>query len=117
MNFSDSFDSVLDTAKEAAGAAAKKTRQLAEIAKANVAIYAQEDKIKKAERELGKLYYRDYAVEEEADIAEYLPWCKRIDEAKKNIADLRDYIDGLKDEENEAVAADTEEEDFVAIPE
>ena len=80
---------------------------MAEIAKANVSIYAEEDKIKKAEAELGKLYYRDYAVGEEMDTAEYLPWCQKIDESKQTIADLRDYIDELKAEQ---VVMEVEEE-------
>ncbi|HIR09757.1 MAG TPA: hypothetical protein IAA70_05070, partial [Candidatus Avoscillospira stercoripullorum] len=45
-----------------------------------------------------KLYYRDYVLGEEQDEAEYLPWCKRIDESKQTIADMRDYLDELKAE-------------------
>ena len=82
MAFFDSIDSIREKAAEAAQAAAKKTKKLAEIAKANVSIYSEEDKIKKAQQELGKLYYRDYVVGEEMDEAEYLPWCQQIDEAK-----------------------------------
>lgn len=118
MAFSDNFDSIKEKAVDAAAAAAKKTRQLAEIAKANVAIYAQEEKIKKAELELGKLYYRDYAVEEERDIAEYLPWCKRIDEAKRTIADLRDHIEDLKrDPGDDVIDVEFTEEPTEALPE
>ena len=58
MAFTDSFDSFKEKAAEVAVSAAKKTKQLAEISKANIAIYSLEDKIKKAETELGKLYYR-----------------------------------------------------------
>ena len=96
MAFFDNLSSLKEKAAEAAQAAAKKTKKMAEIAKANVSIYAEEDKIKKAEAELGKLYYRDYAVGEEMDSAEYLPWCQKIDDAKQTIADLRDYIEELK---------------------
>ena len=110
MAFFDSIESIREKATEAAQAAAKKTKKLAEIAKANVSIYAEEDKIKKAEAELGKLYYRDYVVGEEMDIAEYMPWCQKIDEAKQTIADLRDYIDELKAEQ---VEMDVEVEEVV----
>ena len=119
MAFTDSFDSIKEKAAEVAISAAKKTKQLAEISKANIAIYSLEDKIKKAEAELGKLYYRDYAVDEEHDVAEYLPWCKKIDEAKRSIADLRDYIEELKSghdddlvvvEENEVPVTENVEE-------
>ena len=124
MAFFDNLNELREKASEAAQTAAKKTKKLAEIAKANVSIYSEEDKIKKAEAELGKLYYRDYAVGEEMDTAEYLPWCKKIDEAKQTIADLRDYIEELKaeqvemivDEEVEVVDADiVTEEDFVDL--
>ena len=76
---------------------------------------SEEDKIKKAEAELGKLYYRDYAVGEEMDTAEYLPWCQKIDESKQTIADLRDYIEELKMEQVEMEVedvAEVTEEDF-----
>ena len=109
MAFMDSIDSIREKATEAAQAAARKTKKLAEIAKANVSIYSEEDKIKKAEVELGKLYYRDYAVGEEMDAAEYLPWCQKIDEAKQTIADLRDYIEELKAEQV-AMEIDEDEE-------
>ena len=98
MAIKESFDSLYEKATEAAQYAAKKTKKLAEIAKANLSIYAEEDKIKKAQLELGKLYYRDYVLGEEQDEAEYLPWCKRIDESKQTIADMRDYLDELKAE-------------------
>ena len=96
MAFLDNLEIIREKAAEAAQAAAKKTKKLAEIAKANVSIYSEEDKVKKAQMELGKLYYRDYVVGEELDEAEYLPWCQQIDEAKQTIADLRDYIENLK---------------------
>ena len=109
----DSIDSLREKATEAAQIAAKKTKKLAEIAKANVSIYSEEDKIKKAEVELGKLYYRDYAVGEEMDTAEYLPWCRKIDEAKQTIADLRDYIEELKAEQVAMETEDAAEDDAV----
>jgi len=118
MAFFDSIESIREKATEAAQSAARKTKKLAEIAKANVSIYSEEDKIKKAEAELGKLYYRDYVVGEEMDTAEYLPWCCRIDEAKQTIADLRDYIEELKAEqvemETEADEVEEAEVDFVS---
>ena len=109
MNLSENFESVKNFAMGAAQTATQKAKVLAAVAKANVSIYAEEDKIKKAEAQLGKLYYRDYAVGEEMDSAEYLPWCQKIDESKKLIAELKDYIDSLKQED--AVA----EEAFVDV--
>ena len=121
MAIKESFDSLYEKATEAAQYAAKKTKKLAEIAKANLSIYAEEDKIKKAQLELGKLYYRDYVLGEEQDEAEYLPWCQKIDESKQTIADMRDYIDELKAErvvmEQDVVDVnDASEAEFDAAP-
>ena len=96
MKLSENFESVKNFAVGAAQSATQKAKVLAAVAKANVSIYAEEDKIRKAEAQLGKLYYRDYAVGEEMDTAEYLPWCQKIDESKKLIAELKDYIDEVK---------------------
>ena len=104
MSFSENFEAAKNLAMEAAQTAAAKAKELAAVAKANISIYAEEDKVKKAEIELGKLYYRDYAVGEELDSAEYLPWCQKIDESKKTIADLKDYIASLRTEEEPAEA-------------
>jgi len=117
MAFLDSIETIREKAAEAAQAAARKTKKLAEIAKANVSIYSEEDKIKKAQQELGKLYYRDYVVGEELDEAEYLPWCQQIDEAKQTIADLRDYIDDLKAEHVEMPTDDVVSDDDLIIVE
>ena len=62
MSFSENFEAAKNLAMEAAQTAAAKAKELAAVAKANISIYAEEDKVKKAEIELGKLYYRDYAV-------------------------------------------------------
>ena len=99
MNLNENLEAAKNAAVEAAQVAVRKARQLAAIAKANVAIYTEEDKIRKAERELGKLYYRDYAVGEEQDSAEYLPWCQKIDESKQTIAALQDQIAQLRAQE------------------
>lgn len=96
MNFSENLENARNFAVNAAQTAAQKAKVLAAIAKANISIYAEEDKIRKAELQLGKLYYRDYAVAEEMDNAEYLPWCEKIDESKRLIAELKDTIDDLK---------------------
>ena len=88
MNFAENLEHAKNFAIETAMAAKDKAVQLASIAKANIAIYAEEDKIRKAQQQLGQLYYRDYAVGEEMDSAEYLPWCQKIDESKKLIEEL-----------------------------
>ena len=119
MNLSENFESVKNFAMGAAQTATQKAKVLAAVAKANVSIYAEEDKIRKAEAQLGKLYYRDYAVGEEMDTAEYLPWCQKIDESKKLIAELKDYIDEVKagdEKPAEAPACGTCDADFEEAP-
>lgn len=115
MNLTENFESVKKFAVDAAQTATQKAKILAAVAKANVSIYAEEDKIRKAEAQLGKLYYRDYAVGEEMDTAEYLPWCQKIDESKKAIADLKDYIASLRTEEEPAEAEDASTDDDFEI--
>ena len=114
MSFSENFEAAKNLAMEAAQTAAAKAKELAAVAKANISIYAEEDKVKKAEIELGKLYYRDYAVGEELDSAEYLPWCQKIDESKKAIAELKDFA-SLRTEEEPAEAEDAPTDDDFEI--
>lgn len=99
MSFTENLENAKNFAIETALAAKDKAKQLAAIAKANIAIYAEEDKVKKAQQQLGQLYYRDYAVGEEMDSAEYLPWCHQIDESNALIASLREQIDALRAED------------------
>ncbi|MBP3313186.1 MAG: serine proteinase [Oscillospiraceae bacterium] len=108
------FDELKDKAVDVAQSAAQKTKELAAIAKAKLSIVAEEDKIRKAQIELGKLYYRDYVLSEEMDSAEYLPWCDKITESKAVIEDLQDMIDDIKNgtccvEEEEETEAPAEE--------
>lgn len=114
MSFSENFENVCNFAAGAANCAVDKAKQLAAIAKANLSIYAEEEKVRKAELQLGKLFYRDYAVGEDMDQAEYLPWCRKIDESKQLVAELRDYIEDLKQGDTPAQPA-AEDNDFVVV--
>ena len=49
MSFSENFETAKNLAMEAAQTAAAKAKELAAVAKANISIYAEEDKVKKAE--------------------------------------------------------------------
>lgn len=109
MNFAENLEHAKNFAIETAMAAKDKAVQLASIAKANIAIYAEEDKIRKAQQQLGQLYYRDYAVGEEMDSAEYLPWCHKIDESNALIAELRDRIEQLRASEETCCCTKPEE--------
>ncbi len=116
MAFSDSFDAIKGYAANAAQVAAKKTKMLAVIAKANVAILAEEDKVKKAQMELGKVYYKNFILDEEPDQAEFLPWCDKITESLKLIDNLKLEIE-LARKENESASAKEVPEDVNEEPE
>lgn len=124
------FNEYLETFKgmavEGAQTAVKKTRQLASVAKANLAIRTEEEKIKKAQIELGKLYYKDYIVGQTPDPAVYTPWCERISESKIAIEDLKIAIEELRsqgqnqDDDDDIVTddyvVDITEDDLVTEP-
>lgn len=108
--FNDYLETFKGMAVEGAQTAVKKTRQLASVAKANLAIRTEEEKIKKAQIELGKLYYKDYIVGQTPDPAVYTPWCERISESKIAIEDLKIAIEELRNEgcveDDETVTSD-----------
>ena len=58
MDFKSTFESLKDRAADLAQAGVAQSKRLAEIAKLKTANMAEEDAIKKAYIELGKLYYR-----------------------------------------------------------
>lgn len=92
MNINANFESIKDMAVNAADIARKKATALAAIAKAKVAIFAEEDKIKKAEGELGRLYYNDYVSGNAADTAAYQLICDRITLSRGAIQEQRELI-------------------------
>lgn len=113
MTWSENFEALKNMAADAAQAVGKKTKELATTAKANLAIRGEEEKIRKAQLELGKLYYRDFVVGEEPDTAEYLPWCEKITASKEAIEELKASLEDPEDfEEAEEEAQETE-----AVPE
>lgn len=99
MAFSDRFESLKDFAANASQSAAKRSRKLATMAKANIAIQQEEVKVKKAQYELGKVFYKNFVSGEETDMSEYLPLCEKIT-TSLNI------IEGLKAEIEQAKAGD-----------
>ena len=109
MGLDFDFSGIKDKAVNAAGAAKKKATVLAGIAKANVSIYAEEDKIKKAEAELGRLYYNDFVTGNAADTEAYQPICDRITESKNTIQDLKAAIAALKAQAVAEAAVDEDE--------
>lgn len=99
MAFSDNLEAIKDFAVDAAYMTANKTRVIADIARANVAICKQEEIIKKAQIEIGRICYNDYIAGVKTDHSAYQIHCRNIDVAQRAIADLRDYIDRLKNDQ------------------
>ncbi len=106
--------SFLDTLKKTAGMAAQvtasaadsavsKTRTMASIGRVKLAISSEEDKLKKAYTELGRLFYRDYQAQAEADMTEYQPWCDRAADAREQIQRLTQELETLKAEGKDPV--------------
>lgn len=113
----EGFESILNALTGVAQSAVSKAKSLSSIAKSNVSILTEQEKLKKAYAELGKLYYRDYITGEEPDDAEYLPLCDNITELVKTIQTLRESIDDAKagaEKDAEIVISDEELDKAIA---
>ena len=106
MAFSDNFEAIRGFATNAAQSAAGRTKKLAAIAKANFNILAEEEKVKKAQLELGKVYYKNFISGEDTDLAECLPLCEKITASLKLIDDLKAEIAAARSGEPEEAAED-----------
>ena len=82
----------------AADTAVSKARTVASIGRVKLAISSEEDKLKQAYPELGRLFYRDYQAQAEADMTEYQPWCDRAADAREQIQRLTQELETLKAE-------------------
>lgn len=89
------FDELKDKAMDLGRAGVAKSRQLAEIAKLNLANSAEEDAIKKAYIEIGKLYYAERGMAPEAA---YVALCEKITASKVTIEENKNRIAELKAE-------------------
>lgn len=89
------FDDLKEKAKDLTQSGVAKSRQLAEIAKLKLANTSEEDAIKKAYIEIGKLYYAERAAAPEAA---YVSLCEKITAAKVNIEENNNKIAALKDD-------------------
>ena len=87
------FDSLKDKAKDLAQTGVSKSKQLGEIAKLNLANVAEEDAIKKAYIEIGKLYYAERGMAPEPA---YAALCEKITASKVNIEENKNKVEELK---------------------
>ncbi len=95
------FDALKDKAADLAQAGVTQSKRLAEIAKLKAANLGEEDNIKKAYIEIGKLYYAEKGMTPEGA---YVAACDKITAAKAAIETNNDRIAELKS------AAETEDE-------
>ena len=97
MALFDNLDSIKDRAIDLAQTGVAKSKQLAEIAKLKTANLGEEDAIRKAYTEIGKLYYAERGMAPEAA---YEALCQKITAAKVNIEENKSRIEEIKTEGN-----------------
>lgn len=91
------FDNFREKAKDLAQAGVAKSKQLADIAKLKTDSMAEEDAIKKAYIEIGKLYYAERGASPEGA---YVASCEKITASKANIEANNAKIAALRAEGN-----------------
>ena len=112
MDLKSTFESLKGKATDLAQAGVAQSKRLAEIAKLKAANMAEEDSIKKAYLELGKLYYAENGAAPEGA---YAAACEQITASKALIETNNERIDELKQTVN--AGAEAELEDAIEIAE
>lgn len=104
------FENIMGRVTDLAQAGAAKAKELAEIAKLKVNSATEEEAIRKAYIEIGKLYYAERGM---APDAHYAALCEKINASKEKIAYNKQKIADIKAAGN---ISDEEvpEEDFTA---
>lgn len=87
------FDAFKDKAKDLAQSGVSKSKQIAEVVKLNLNNMSEEDAIKKAYVELGKLYYAEHVTD---PAPAYAAYCEKITAAKVTIEENKSRIEELK---------------------
>ena len=93
MDFKSTFETLKDRATDLAQAGVAQSKRLAEIAKLKTANMAEEDAIKKAYVEIGKLYYAEKGATPDGAFAAA---CERITASKAAIETNNERIAELK---------------------
>lgn len=117
MALNDSFETLKNMLTDFAQVATRMTKSAAAVTKANINILSEQDKLKKAYMELGKLYYRDYITGEEPDDAEYLPLCDAITKATQNIDNLRTTVQDIRSAKDDDLTEEASEAEEAPIEE
>ncbi len=93
MDFRSTFETLKDKATDLAQAGVAQSKRLAEIAKLKTANMAEEDAIKKAYIEIGKLYYAEQGATPDGA---YAAACEKITASKAAIETNNERIAELK---------------------
>lgn len=93
MPMNNFLDNLKGEAKDLAQTGVAMSKQVAEIAKLKIANLTEEDAIKKAYIEIGKLYYAERGMAPEAA---YAALCERITTSKVTIEENKTRIEELK---------------------
>ena len=96
------LDQLKEKVSDLAQAGVAKSKQLAEIAKLKAANMSEQDTIRKAYLEIGRLYYAEKGFAPEGG---YAAACEKITAAKANIEANNARIEDLKDGDEEVAAA------------
>ena len=104
------FDNFRTRASGVAQNAVKQTKAAASVGRIKLALSSEEDKMKKAYTELGRLYYRDYEAGTEAVAEDYQIWIDKIADAKAQIDRLTEEMAKVRAEAAEPVPAVPAEE-------
>ncbi len=113
MAFLD-FDALKDKAQDLVQAGVSKSKQLGELAKLNLSIASEEDTVRKAYAEIGKLYYAEKGM---APDPEFAALCEKVTAAKVNIEETKARIEALKaDGVSETCEAEPVPDDGPIIP-
>ena len=95
------FEALKDKAKDLAQTGVSKSKQLGEIAKLNLANVGEEDTIRKAYMEIGKLYYAERGMAPEPA---YAALCEKITAAKVASEENKNRVEELKAEDSSVEA-------------
>ena len=110
MDLKDTCDTLKDRAADLAQAGVAQTKRLAEIAKLKMSNMGEEDTIKKAYLEIGRLYYAEQGASPDGA---FVSACERITAAKAAIETNNERIAELKqpgDPEVEVILTEPEAE-------
>lgn len=105
------FENLKEKASDLAQSSVAISYQTAEMAKLRLAIVSEEEAIKKAYQEMGKLYYQQHG---ESPEAAYTPACKRVTEARETIKAHEKRVQELRNPD--ILSEENIPEDVVDLP-